>query len=86
MENYDFNDVGSDTESEPFKDEPTCPPTNSKIAALKRMEVSATDDLDDANTTITQSTGGSDTQVIPKSYFMTSKGLLRLNEESNNSQ
>ena len=54
--------------------------TNYKIATLEGMEVSATDALDDTITTITQSIE-IDTELIPKNYFMTSKGLLRLREK-----
>ena len=86
MQSHNIDDVGSDTELERSKDEPTCPPTNSKIGTLKEIEVSATDTPDDGITTITHSTGGSDPQVIPKNYFMTSKGHLRLKEKDNDPQ
>ena len=45
--------------------------------------MSAPDAPDNAIATITQSTRGSDTQVIPENYFMISKGSRRLKEVSN---
>ena len=50
------------------------------------MELSTTDAPDSVITTITQSKGGSDTEVIPKNYLMTSKSLLRLKEKFNDPQ
>ena len=50
------------------------------------MEVSVTDYQDDVITTITQSIGGINSQVTPKDYFMTSKGLLRLQEKGDDPQ
>ena len=50
------------------------------------MEVSATDTPDDSITTITQSTGASDIEVIIKNYFMTLKGMLRSSRMGNTPQ
>ena len=57
MENHNIQNEESDTESERLVDMPTYLPTNSKIATIDGMEMSATDATDNLITTITQSTG-----------------------------
>ena len=51
-----------------------------KARKLLLMVVSTSIGTDDAFTTMTQSVDGSTTTVIPKNYFMTSKGIIRLND------
>ena len=52
----------------------------SRKAVIEGMTVSTSIGTDDSLTTITQSVNGSKTAAIPKNYFITSKGLLKLND------